>query len=247
MVPSVEEKEKKSHWKFWLALACVIIGATGFTVCTVIDPEWEGIPDILPIAFLVVGGGGLLALLIMLMQVLAVKEFEKKKGKLDRIPVSSIENVDMASVKKQVAEQFEQTEQGYFVKKKFSFARDKMTYIVKFASVAENDNFSDVVDKEFEKFDETPDLVKGHGAFCALFFMEKEHVCDGDKAGLRATVSAFMALESTVPSGMKVFALPFLYESETKTLWYFADGKKHIGSLYRQGMKLLERLTGLVQ
>ncbi len=171
-----------------------------------------------PLSVLVLGAGGLVALLVMGAAVMVTKEYEKKKGRLDRTSVSSIENVSIADVKTQVAAGFEQTEQGYFLTKNFSFARNKITYVIRFSGMADDACFSDVLDSEYENFDHMPELLKGRGVFCCLFFFEKAQVCKEEKTALREATSSFMALESAMPSAMKAFALPLLYESTTEKL-----------------------------
>ena len=235
-------KNKKSKkfpiWIFLLGI-CSVVGLVGAVIGLIAQEKGKDFPNGLLITCLLIVLLGVIVFGGMLEGAIRTKEYHKSKARLDNIPLSSIEGVDLSCMKNRVREESKLNEYGYFIKIRSSTLYTMTTYAVKFMSIAEDDILQVVLEKELQTVWTKTDMLKGSNPYLLLFVIETETVTDTHKTTVRAFSSHFLADEQVSPGLVRGGCIPVLYEMSTGKLWYFTDKKKHPLLSYGRGLKLL--------
>lgn len=237
-----QEKTLSSKATYLLvALGLVLFFASfGFLICAAILQD-KGVSGsiVTPIGLIGFFGCDIAAIVVLLKALphVASHDYDRIDKKYDAKELTSFPILTKEQLEKSLLRsKFRPTEDGYFCRKKFSFAKDFITY---HARIVDGSFLKNTVSDELKNFETLKKKGKNH---CLLLFVYTENFTVRQEEMLRLRSKQFFVLSSIMPSSEETTMVPIAMDNTTCKGYYLDMGKKLSLALYNYGCKILKTL-----
>lgn len=228
---------KKAGVKAVLGMIC---GAAGiaFLFAGAVMQE-KGISDavIVPAALGGFLGGEIIGLAFLLKAApeLMVQDILKRDKVYEESPLTELTQMGRVHVKQRLLEsKFRSTQEGYDVKRKFSFYKDWIYYYVR---MTDDIGIENAVNRESERFNQ---MKKKGNAFCLILIVRLDKVGAQEKKELKEVCREYLLSEYVFRTNAEIIVIAV--DGDADTGYYLEAPKKTAPYLYRRGCKEIGRI-----